>query len=162
MAKGADFPRRPQGADPPQRRKRGPGDLTPPEVQQEAERVLKQQREQDAGDVKPSEQLVACAGMREREVKLTAELERAREEEAAYEDRYGMTFDEFQAAFDPRTGDDIGEDYLAWSRAAERVRMLRYELERLASRPPRRARRGTPVPDEPDDAGEGPRRGPVS
>ena len=161
MAKGADFPRRPRGANPPQPHRRGPGDVVP-EVQQEVERVLKQQREQGAGDLKPSEELVADAGMRVREAELTAELEQAREEEAAYEDRYGMTFDEFQGAFDPRNGEDIGEDYLAWLRAAERVRMLRYELERLASRPPRRGRRKTPAPDEPDDAGEGPRRGPVS
>jgi hypothetical protein len=131
MAKGADFPRRPQGADPPQRREKEPGDLKPPE------------------------ELLADAGMRKREVELTAELEQAREEEAAYEDRYGVTFDEFQAAFDPRTGDDIGEDYLAWSRAAERVRMARYELERQAHRRPHRPRRGTRRDDaeEPDQRG---------
>jgi hypothetical protein len=97
--------------------------------------------EQGEGDLRPSDELVADAGMRERALELTAQLEQARADEAPYEERYGMTFDEFRASFDPARGDAVAEDYLAWSRAAERVRMLRHELERLADRRTRRPRK---------------------
>ena len=102
-------------------------------------------------DTSPPEELVADARTRDREIELTAELELAREEEAEFESRYGMTFEEFQARFDrqAQTGEDIGEDYLAWSRATERVRMLRYELDRFTARRTRRSRKmGSGADDE--------------
>jgi len=98
-------------------------------------------RRHDApADAQPSEELVADARMRDRETELTAELEQARAEEAAFEGRYGATFEEFQAKFDPEADADLSEYYLDWSRAAEKVRMLRHELARLAARRGRRTR----------------------
>lgn len=102
----------------------------------------------DRQGLKPSEELVAEAGRRDVEVELTAQLEQAREEEAFYETRYGMTFEEYQATMDPEATHDVGENYLAWSRAAERVRMLRYELARLTEKPARRPRPASRANDE--------------
>ena len=99
-------------------------------------------------DAQPSEELVADARMREREIELTAELEQARAEEVAFEGRYGATFEEFQAKFDPEADADLSEYYLEWSRAAEKVRMLRYELARLAERRSRRGRHAPAAPEE--------------
>jgi len=103
-----------------------------------------------ARDVQPSEELVAEARMRYREIELTAELERARAEEAAFEERYGATFDEFQAQFDPVADADLSEYYLEWSQAAEKVRMLRHQLARLAARGTRRTR-ATGAGDKPGE-----------
>jgi hypothetical protein len=105
-------------------------------------------RSKKSAETSPPEELVANARMRDREIELTAELELAREEEAEFESRHGMTFEEFQATFDPRTNEDLGEDYLAWSRAAERVRMLRYEVSRLTGRRTRRAKEPPPDTDQ--------------
>jgi len=118
MGRGPDFPRRPKPAN-----------------EQEPK------SEEAAGEQPLSDAFVADARLSKRETELTMQLEQAREEEAAFEERYGMAFEEFQASFDPRTDVNLSEDYLAWSRAAERVRMLRYELARLSERPARRTRR---------------------
>jgi hypothetical protein len=122
-----------------------------------AEKVVRQareageRREQDDSDLKPSEELIADAGMRRRELELLAKLEQARAEEARFEARYGVTFGEFQAAFDPQADEQAGEDYLAWSRAAEQVRMSRHELARLQKQLPRRGGRPPAPADESDD-----------
>jgi hypothetical protein len=99
--------------------------------------------EETAGEQPLSDAFVADVRLGKREVELTMQLEQAREEEAAFEERYGMAFEEFQASFDPGADARLSEDYLAWSRAAERVRMLRYELARLAERPARRTRQSS-------------------
>jgi hypothetical protein len=111
------------------------------------------QRRHDApADAQPSEELVADARMRDREIELTAELEQARAEEAAFEGRYGATFEEFQAKFDPEADADLSEYYLEWSRATEKVRMLRHELARLGRRP-RAAGAGRKQSEPPNERG---------
>ncbi len=137
-------------------------DLLRRRAQEKVESAMRQARgesQQDTSEKPLSEEFVADARMRRRALELAAELEQARADEALYEERYGMTFDEFQASFDPRADDDVSEEYLAWSRAAERVRMLRHELERLADRRTRRSRRKTP-PQQADENSR--RRGPIA
>jgi hypothetical protein len=130
MGRGRDFPRRPKPEEEP-----------------------KEKSEEAAGEQPLSDAFVADVRLSKREIELTMQLEEAREEEAAFEERYGMTFEEFQASFDPRTGDRLSEDYLAWSRAAERVRMLQYEIARLSERPARRTRQSA------EGSGEEPAQG---
>ena len=134
MGRGPDFPRRPKPAN-----------------EQEPK------SEEAAGEQPLSDAFVADARLSKREIELTMQLEQAREEEAAFEERYGMAFEEFQASFDPRTDVNLSEDYLAWSRAAERVRMLRYELARLLQGGKRRAGPGTSTPER-DEKSEKRRR----
>ena len=131
MASTPDFPRRPK-----------PGKEPEPKS------------EEPAGEQPLSDAFVADARLSKREVELTMQLEQAREEEAAFEERYGMAFEEFQASFDPRADAQLSEDYLAWSRAAERVRMLRYEIARLSERPARRTRQSPAARGE-EEAVEG-------
>ena len=138
MARREDFPRRlrEEMTDKVERAAEGP-----------------QRGEEAPADVRPPGELVADARLRDAETKLIAQLEQARAEEVLYEDRYGSAFDEFQASFDPQAGEELSEEYLAWSRAAERVRMLRYELARLAERRKRRARSAAPAAEEPEESG---------
>jgi hypothetical protein len=120
-----------------------------------AEELREREEAHAASESQPPEELVADARIREREVELIAQFEQARAEEAAFEERFGMTFEEFQARFDPHADHDLSEDYLAWSRAAERMRMLRYEIERRADRRSRRGRERPAPPEDPPPAGEG-------
>lgn len=118
-------------------------------------RIEEDTGDEQRGEEQPlSEEFVADASMRKRAAQLSAELERARADEAVFEQRFGMTFEEFQASFDPEADPDSSEAYLAWSRAAERVRMLRYELDRLSEGRPRR-RRATAAPEEDEETAEG-------
>jgi len=135
MGRGPDFPRRPKPAKEPEPKS-----------------------EEAAGEQPLSDAFVADARLSKREIELTMQLEQAREEEAAFEERYGMAFEEFQASFDPRTDMNLSEDYLAWSRAAERVRMLRYELARLSERPARRTRQSAGGSEEAVEGGARSRR----
>lgn len=117
-----------------------------------------QGRDEEREEGPLSEEFVTDATMRKRAAQVAAQLEQARAQEATFERRHGMSFEEFQAAFDPQADAAMGEDYLEWSRAAERVRMLRYELQRLSQRGKRRAQEPPPA----DDDEQQDRRGPVS
>jgi len=143
MASGGDIPRK-RGKDVAESLRRSIADKLHPG---EAEQLRRREQEHALPDAQPPEELVADARIRDRDLELIAQLEQARAEEAAFEERFGMTFEEFQARFEPHVNDDLSEDYLAWSRATERVRMLRYDLERRADRRSRRVR-DKPAPAE--------------
>ena len=64
--------------------------------------------------------------------KLQAELERIQIRLADFEQKYRMSFEEFQADLRPDSPLEIEQDCLEWSRWAERRRALASELERAS------------------------------
>jgi len=65
---------------------------------------------------------------------LYAEVQMLREQMAAFESRYRMTFEEFQASFAPGEDSAADEDYLEWSRLAESYRLRRQQWENALRR----------------------------
>lgn len=83
---------------------------------------------------------------REQAEALYVETQTLREQMAAYESRYRMTFEEFQASFVPGEDSVADEDYLEWSRLAEAYRLRWQQWENAL----RRASAPVRVPSEPD------------
>jgi len=65
---------------------------------------------------------------------LYAETQMLREQMAAFESRYRMTFEEFQASFVPGEDSAADDDYLEWSRLAEAYRLRRQQWENALRR----------------------------
>jgi len=66
------------------------------------------------------------------------EIERLRETEGGFEEKYHASWDEFQARYAPGEDPQADEEYLAWAHVAEQLRQLRADLKRLAqpAKPP--------------------------
>jgi hypothetical protein len=92
------------------------------------------------------EQVAAGAAMERQWQEIEAEIERLRQMEAEFEEKYHASLDEFQARYTPGEDPQLDADYLEWAHIAEQLRQLRADLKR----PTRRRER----PAEPEERSE--------
>jgi hypothetical protein len=89
-------------------------------------------------ETRVDEGVVAGAARERHEWQIESEIERLRETEGGFEEKYHASWDEFQARYAPGEDPQADEEYLEWAHVAEQLRQLRADLKRLAqpAKPP--------------------------